>query len=85
MVSPALVAAGPAGTLAHGAAIPVLGVAETVKRIAGGRVVETLDRSVLGTAQTPQGIQRGLLERAYAAFPPAGPPTFTDEAALLEA
>ena len=33
----------------------------------------------------PRAIQRGLLERAYAAFPPAGPPTYTDEAALLEA
>ena len=32
-----------------------------------------------------QGIQRGLLEQAYAAFPPPAPPTFTDEAALLEA
>lgn len=85
MVSPALVAAVAAGTKAFGAAIPVLALAETVKRIAGGQVVETLDRSALGTAQTPQGIQRALLERAYTAFPPAGPPTYTDEAALLEA
>ena len=59
---------------------------ETVKRVADGRVVETVDRTPLGTAQTPQGVRRDLLERAYAAFPPlAGPRSFTDEAALLEA
>ena len=85
LVSAELVAAVASATLAHGAAIPVLALAETVKRIAAGQVVETLDRSGLGTAQTPQGIRRGLLEQAYATFPPGGPPTFTDEAALLEA
>lgn len=85
LVTAGLVAAVATATLEHGAAIPVLGLAETVKRVADGRIVETLDRSALGTAQTPQGIRRDLLERAYAAFPPAGGPTFTDEAALLEA
>ena len=73
------------GPAEFGAAIPVLAMAETVKRIAGGRIVETLDRADLGTAQTPQGIRRGLLEQAYLAFPPDGEPTFTDEAGLLEA
>jgi 2-C-methyl-D-erythritol 4-phosphate cytidylyltransferase/2-C-methyl-D-erythritol 2,4-cyclodiphosphate synthase len=85
LVSPELVAAIASATRLHGAAIPVLALAETVKRVADGRIVETLDRASLGTAQTPQGIRRGLLEQAYATFPPAGPPTFTDEAALLEA
>jgi 2-C-methyl-D-erythritol 4-phosphate cytidylyltransferase/2-C-methyl-D-erythritol 2,4-cyclodiphosphate synthase len=85
LVSAELVAAVAAATQAFGAAIPILALAETVKRIADGRVVETLDRSALGTAQTPQGIQRGLLEQAYAAFPPSSGPTFTDEAGLLEA
>ena len=85
LVSAALVAAVASAANEHGAAIPVLGLAETVKRIASGRIVETLDRSALGTAQTPQGIRREILERAYAAFPPSAGPTFTDEAALLEA
>lgn len=85
LVSAELVAAVAAATREHGAAIPVLALAETVKRVSGGRIVETLDRATLGTAQTPQGILRGLLERAYAAYPPGGPVTFTDEAALLEA
>jgi 2-C-methyl-D-erythritol 4-phosphate cytidylyltransferase/2-C-methyl-D-erythritol 2,4-cyclodiphosphate synthase len=85
LVSADLVAAVIAATREHGAAIPVLAVAETIKRVADGRIVETLERATLGTAQTPQGVRRGLLEQAYAAFPPDGPPTFTDEAGLLEA
>ena len=69
----------------HGAAIPVVPVAETVKRVAGELVAETVDRSDLVTAQTPQGVRAGLLARAYEQFPPDGPETWTDEAALLEA
>jgi len=69
----------------HGAAIPVVPIADTVKRIEDDRIVGTVDRSGLGTAQTPQAVRLDLLEAAYARFPPAGPPTWTDEAALLEA
>jgi 2-C-methyl-D-erythritol 4-phosphate cytidylyltransferase / 2-C-methyl-D-erythritol 2,4-cyclodiphosphate synthase len=85
LVTAELVGAVAGAAREFGAAIPVLAMAETVKRIAGGRIVETLDRDDLGTAQTPQGIRRALLERAYAAFPPSGERTFTDEAGLLEA
>jgi 2-C-methyl-D-erythritol 4-phosphate cytidylyltransferase / 2-C-methyl-D-erythritol 2,4-cyclodiphosphate synthase len=70
---------------AHGAAIPARPIAETVKRIRDGVVVETVDRAELATAETPQAARAGLLRAAYARFPPAGEPTFTDEAALLEA
>lgn len=69
----------------HGAAVPILPIAETVKRIERGLVGATVDRDGLGVAQTPQGVRRGLLRAAYARFPPDGEPTFTDEAALLEA
>jgi 2-C-methyl-D-erythritol 4-phosphate cytidylyltransferase / 2-C-methyl-D-erythritol 2,4-cyclodiphosphate synthase len=69
----------------HGAAVPVLPVAETLKRIRRGVVVETVDRQGLATAQTPQGARLGLLREAFARFPPDGPAEFTDEAALLEA
>jgi 2-C-methyl-D-erythritol 4-phosphate cytidylyltransferase/2-C-methyl-D-erythritol 2,4-cyclodiphosphate synthase len=85
LVTAELVAAVAAATREFGAAIPVLAIAETVKRVEGGRIVETLDRSDRGTAQTPQGIRRALLEQAYGVFPPGGEPTFTDEAGLLEA
>ena len=85
LVTPALVSRVAEAAARFGAAIPVLALTDTVKRVDGGRVVATLDRSELGTAQTPQGIRRGLLDQAWAAYPPAGPVTFTDEAGLLEA
>jgi 2-C-methyl-D-erythritol 4-phosphate cytidylyltransferase/2-C-methyl-D-erythritol 2,4-cyclodiphosphate synthase len=85
LISTELVATVAEATRRHGAAIPVLALAETVKRVAGDDVVETVDRTGLATAQTPQGIRRDLLERAWASFPAAGPRTFTDEASLLEA
>ncbi len=72
-------------TAAHGAAIPILPVAETLKEVAGDLVTGTVDRDRLGVAQTPQGVRLGILRAAYATFPPDGPRTFTDEAALLEA
>ena len=72
-------------TAAHGAAIPVVPVAETLKRIGDGVVTETVDRATLATAQTPQGVRRGLLLEAWQRYPPERPPEFTDEAALLEA
>lgn len=69
----------------HGAAIPILPVAETLKRIDGEVVGETVDRTGLGAAQTPQGARRDLLRAAFERFPPDGPRTWTDEASLLEA
>jgi 2-C-methyl-D-erythritol 4-phosphate cytidylyltransferase/2-C-methyl-D-erythritol 2,4-cyclodiphosphate synthase len=70
---------------AHGAAIPILPVVETLKRVGDGLVHETVEREGVGAAQTPQGIRLGILRAAYARFPPDGPREFTDEAALLEA
>ncbi len=69
----------------HGAAIPALPIAETVKRIdAAGRVIETVPRESLRAAQTPQGFRRELLADAYrhaAAHRLLG----TDDASLVEA
>lgn len=78
-----LVAAITAASARYGAAIPVLSVVETVKRVADGQVVETVDRTDLVVAQTPQGIRRDVFRRALAEDP--GETTWTDEAALLEA
>lgn len=85
LVRPELVSAVAIATARHGAAIPVVPVAETLKRIDGDLVSGTVDRAGLGAAQTPQGIRRDLLRDAYRRFPPAAPETWTDEAALLEA
>ncbi len=85
LVSAELVARVTAATVMHGAAIPVVPVAETVKRVTDGWIEATVDRTSLALAQTPQGVQRGLLRRAYRLHPPEGPDDWTDEAALLEA
>ncbi len=85
LVRPELIDSVISSAAAFGAAIPILPIAETVKRIDGDLVGATVDREGLGTAQTPQGVRRGLLRAAYLAFPPDGPETWTDEAALLEA
>jgi 2-C-methyl-D-erythritol 4-phosphate cytidylyltransferase len=54
-----------------------------VKRVQDGRVVETLDRSTLAAAQTPQGFRFALLVEAYeAAF--RDRVTLTDEAMAVE-
>jgi 2-C-methyl-D-erythritol 4-phosphate cytidylyltransferase len=66
-----------------GAALPVLGLVDTVKRLRDGCVVETLDREELGVAQTPQGFRFDLLVSAYeAAF--RDNVTLTDEAMAVE-
>ena len=84
-VAAALIAAVANATAAHGAAIPVVPVAETLKRLDGDRIGATVPRDGLAAAQTPQGARLGLLRAAFQRFPPAGPETWTDEAALLEA
>jgi 2-C-methyl-D-erythritol 4-phosphate cytidylyltransferase/2-C-methyl-D-erythritol 2,4-cyclodiphosphate synthase len=70
---------------AHGAAIPVLAIADTIKRVVDGRIVGTIDRTGVAAAQTPQGARRALLLDAYRRHDPGGPAEFTDDAALLQA
>lgn len=85
LVTTDLIGAVISAVAAHGAAIPVVPVAETLKRLEGELVGATVDRSGLGAAQTPQGVRADLLRDAYRRFPADGSVTFTDEAALLEA
>ena len=63
------------------AVVPVLPVADTVKQVAGDRVVRTVDRAALVSVQTPQGFLRALLEQAHA----DGACGLTDDAGLVEA
>ena len=85
LVSAALTSAVARAAAVHGAAIPVVGVVETLKRIDGELVQATVDRSGLAAAQTPQGIRRDVLSQALARRSFTGAETWTDEAALLEA
>ena len=64
--------------------VPAVPVADTVKRLDGERVVETLDRSALRAVQTPQAFLAGSLRRAYAQAA-GGLDTATDCASVLEA
>jgi 2-C-methyl-D-erythritol 4-phosphate cytidylyltransferase len=69
----------------HGAAVPVLPVNETVKRVErSGEILETIPRETLRLAQTPQGFRRELLLRAYAAAEEGGW-IGTDDSSLVEA
>jgi 2-C-methyl-D-erythritol 4-phosphate cytidylyltransferase len=65
LASPALVRRVLAAALHTGAAIPGVPPRDAVKRVEGGRVMESLDRSRLLMAQTPQGFHYQLLERAH--------------------
>jgi 2-C-methyl-D-erythritol 4-phosphate cytidylyltransferase/2-C-methyl-D-erythritol 2,4-cyclodiphosphate synthase len=70
----------------HGAAVPMLLIPDTVRRVGpGGRILETIDRTGLSVAQTPQGARLGIFDRAMLAEPPRAAREFTDEAALLQA
>ncbi len=81
----ALVEAVARATAEHGAAIPVLAVADTLKQLDGDLVGATVDRTRIVLAQTPQGVRLGLLRRAFAEAGGDRGETFTDEAGLLEA
>ena len=61
------------------AAVPGVAVADTLKRVDGSRVVETVDRDSLVAVQTPQAFRADVLRRAHAADGDA-----TDDAALVE-
>jgi len=68
----------------HKAAIPGLRISSTVKRVAAsGRITETVDRTGLVQAQTPQVFERGVLEKAFAICRNLA--TATDEASMVEA
>ena len=62
------------------AIVPALPVADTVKRVRGDEVVETLDRSELVAVQTPQAFVADVLREAL-----ARETTASDCAAIVEA
>jgi 2-C-methyl-D-erythritol 4-phosphate cytidylyltransferase len=62
------------------AAVPGVAVADTLKRVDGSRVVETVARDDLVAAQTPQAFRVSVLRSAHADGDDA-----SDDAALVEA
>jgi 2-C-methyl-D-erythritol 4-phosphate cytidylyltransferase/2-C-methyl-D-erythritol 2,4-cyclodiphosphate synthase len=70
---------------AHGAAVPAVAVADTVKKIdERDMVTETLDRSRLRMVQTPQAFAFGLIVEAHRRAAAVGLEDFSDDAALAE-
>src|SRR5262249_46100018 len=69
----------------HGAALPAIPVAETVKRVDEQRfTTDTVPREGLYLAQTPQVFRRDILIKAYAQRARAGA-HITDDCQLVEA
>ncbi len=67
----------------HKAAIPGLKISSTVKRVReDGTILDTIDRTGLVQAQTPQVFERTLLEKAVSACRNLA--SATDEASLVE-
>jgi 2-C-methyl-D-erythritol 4-phosphate cytidylyltransferase len=64
-----------------GAAIPATPISSTIKRVANGRIVETVPRENLWAAQTPQVFRRQILLDAYSRWDGT---EATDEANLME-
>jgi 2-C-methyl-D-erythritol 4-phosphate cytidylyltransferase/2-C-methyl-D-erythritol 2,4-cyclodiphosphate synthase len=83
--SPALIARAISAAQAGGAAVPVLPLRDTVKRVdSAGRIEETLDRSVLRLVQTPQAFAFAPLLAAHRRAVAEARDDFTDDAALAE-
>lgn len=83
LIVPALIASVARAAAETGAAIPVLPLVDTIKRVRDGLLQETLDRAELAAAQTPQGVRRALLEEALDRAAQDGV-TVTDEAMAVE-
>lgn len=66
-----------------GAAICAVSPSDTVKQVRESRVASTLDRDSLGSAQTPQVFDAGVLRRAYSEAGTGGAPA-TDDSSLVE-
>lgn len=85
LVSRDLIDAVAAAAAEHGAALPVIPVSDTVRRVRDGELGELVDRTDLAAGQTPQGARAGLLAEALRQHPATGSERFTDEAALMMA
>jgi 2-C-methyl-D-erythritol 4-phosphate cytidylyltransferase/2-C-methyl-D-erythritol 2,4-cyclodiphosphate synthase len=85
LASAALVDRALAAVETTGAAVPVIALRDTVKRVdEAGRVVSTLDRNELRAVQTPQAFFFAPLIDAHRRASKAGLDDFPDDAALAE-
>ena len=84
-VSSALVSSAIVACAKTGAAVPVLEVTDTIKRVdADGHVAATVDRASLRSVQTPQAFAFAPLIEAHRRAAKEGREDFSDDAALAE-
>ena len=81
LVSPQLIDAVATAAAVKGAAVPVVPVVDSLKRITGGTIEASVERAGLVRTQTPQAVRRDILVAALEATRGS---SFSDEAALLE-
>jgi 2-C-methyl-D-erythritol 4-phosphate cytidylyltransferase/2-C-methyl-D-erythritol 2,4-cyclodiphosphate synthase len=85
LASPALLDRALAAARESGAAVPVLAVSDTIKRVdTAGQVIETVAREQLRAVQTPQAFAFAPLLEAHRRAAQEGRNDFTDDAALME-
>ncbi len=70
--------------LKSGAAVPLVPLTESLRRLRQDSIVDWMDRYGLNLAQTPQAIRRDLLLDAYAAHDPWGSEGIVDETLLVQ-
>lgn len=84
LATPALVDAVANAALKTGAAVPLVPLTESLRRLRRDSIVDWMDRYGLNLAQTPQAIRRQLLLDAYAAHDPWGSEGIVDETLLVQ-
>ena len=82
LVSPKDIKAGLASAAKNKAAVLAVPVKDTIKKVSGGKITETLDRSVLYAAQTPQCYRAEILKKALKKY--GDLKDATDESQLVE-
>ncbi len=70
----------------NGAAVLTAAVADTIKRVQDGRIIETVSRAELRRALTPQAFRFAILKRAYEKLDEleSSGPEITDDSLLVE-
>lgn len=84
LATPALVDAVANAAAQHGVGLPLVPLAESLRRLRRTSIVDWIDRYGLNLAQTPHGIRRQLLLDAYAQHDPWGPEGIVDETLLVQ-
>ena len=84
LVSPGVIQRVLEAAVKSGAAIPVIPVKDTLKIIANGKVIKTLDRTKIGAVQTPQGFKTVILRKAFKKLGKRAS-LLTDDSAVVEA